>query len=52
MRRFVALSNPNDAGSGRSFNPDAAGLINPFTGGPLEPPTQPCIFMFGRYYCG
>lgn len=47
----TCLSNPNDGGTGRPYDPDAGMLINPFTGHPLEPPTQKCIFIFGGYVC-
>jgi hypothetical protein len=48
----TCVSIASDAGSnGPPFNPDAGMLTNPFTGGPLEPPTQKCIFIFGGYYC-
>ena len=48
----TCAGNPHDGGSAVRFNPDAGGLINPFTGGPLEPPMQKCIWIFNSYICG
>lgn len=47
----TCVANQNDAGALRPYNPDAGMLTNPFTGGPLEPPTQKCFFIFDHYVC-
>lgn len=40
-----------DGGFTRPYNPDSGVPMDPFTGGPLEPPMQKCIPIFGGFYC-
>jgi hypothetical protein len=41
---------PGDGGSTSRGGSDG-GLINPLTGGPLQPPTQKCVFIYGFFVC-
>lgn len=46
----TCVSIPSDAGS-TGGDESYGGLTDPFTGGPLMPPTQKCTWVFGRRIC-